>query len=229
MKSIRSAHEYGNTVRMLKLPLILTDVKLYAAAIAQFYYLTKTLEQRLNAEDFKNNAMIQEILSLNLHHSSKGYEADLKQIYDAQNWKDSAEQSLTSATKSYCDIISNANNLQLIAISFILYGALVIGGGKSTQKKVKRIFPSYDHVLFDVSDDMIGMRRDFKACFNKIGSECNELERTKLLKECARFMKLNNTVVLSIRCRPYWCSGVVIGIGAFTALSVAVVCAKMYK
>jgi hypothetical protein len=39
-----------------------------------------------------------------------------------------------------------------LAASFILYGALVIGGGKQTQSKVRKVFPKYDHVLFDVAE-----------------------------------------------------------------------------
>ena len=39
--------------------------------------------------------------------------------------------------------------------SFILYGALVIGGGKQTQAKVKRVFPNCEHVLFDVAEVVV--------------------------------------------------------------------------
>ena len=45
-----------------------------------------------------------------------------------------------------------AEPVSLVAAAFILYGALVVGGGKMTQAKVKKIFPRCDHKLFDVRD-----------------------------------------------------------------------------
>ena len=41
MKAIASGHDRANAVRFLKLPFILTEAKLYAGAIAQFYWLSK--------------------------------------------------------------------------------------------------------------------------------------------------------------------------------------------
>ncbi len=48
--------------------------------------------------------------------------------------------------------------VELVAASFILYGALVIGGGRATQKKVKKVFSSCSHRLFDVAEDMKAKR-----------------------------------------------------------------------
>eukprot|EP01084_Bolivina_argentea_P121191 214784_1 len=203
MKSIKSAHSFGNTIRMLKFPLILTDTKLYAGAIANFYYLTKTLERRLNSIELKEDEMIQEILKLNLHNTSKGYESDLKQLFGKSDWKYCSEKCITNATNKYCNIIQNATVIQLVSVSFILYGALVIGGGKATQKKVKKIFSSCDHVLFDVSDDIRQMRKTFKKCYNNIGKKYCE-SQTEIILQSKRFMEMNNSVIFSIRCLPYW-------------------------
>ena len=47
------------------------------------------------------------------------------------------------------------------------------------------------------------MRKDFKACFNEIGQRHVGLQ-VELVKEAAQFMQLNNTVILSVRCVPFW-------------------------
>jgi len=44
MVSFRSGHSVGNTMRMLKLPLIFLSQELYAGPIAQFYVLSRALE-----------------------------------------------------------------------------------------------------------------------------------------------------------------------------------------
>lgn len=219
MKAIHSSHEWGNKVRMLKLPLILTDTKLYAGAIANFYHLTKTLEQRLVEEQFKDNDMIQSILALDLHDTASRYECDLKQLYGSDDWKEATDAVKTSATEKYCEIINKATAVQLVSAAFILYGALVIGGGKSTQRKVRKVFPSCDHVLFDVSTNMARIRREFRACFNGLGEKYPELQ-DEFVAEAKKFMDLNNTVVLSIRCLPFWWKKAALGaVGVMAAVS----------
>ena len=109
-------------------------------------------------------------------------------------------------------IIKTADATQLTAATFILYGALVIGGGKATQAKVKKIFSAHSHVLFDVAEDMPGIRATFKALYKEIG-DVYPAEREKLVHEAARFMDLNNTVVTSIRCLPIWWWKVALPIG----------------
>ena len=47
MSAIHRSHRLGNTIRMVKLPLIFAEPKLYAGAIAQFFWLTETLEAAL--------------------------------------------------------------------------------------------------------------------------------------------------------------------------------------
>ena len=47
MAAIHSSHRTGNDIRFVKLPLVLTDRRLYAGAIAQFCCLTTALELAL--------------------------------------------------------------------------------------------------------------------------------------------------------------------------------------
>eukprot|EP00613_Pedinella_sp_CCMP2098_P004881 CAMPEP_0171609728 /NCGR_PEP_ID=MMETSP0990-20121206/9646_1 /TAXON_ID=483369 /ORGANISM="non described non described, Strain CCMP2098" /LENGTH=251 /DNA_ID=CAMNT_0012173041 /DNA_START=212 /DNA_END=967 /DNA_ORIENTATION=- len=201
MLEIRGAHTIGNTIRMVKLPLILLDSLCYAGAIGQFYWLTKVLEERLAQVDEKD-PMIVSVRALRLSLTG-GYETDLAQLYGEKDWKLAAERARTPATDKYCRELENATPTQLVAASFILYGALIIGGGKATQKKVRNVFPGYTHALYDVSDDMLSARKAFRECFNDIGKahpgKCQEL-----VAEAGRFMRLNNTVVVSVSVVPTW-------------------------
>ena len=195
MKAIASSHEWGNRVRMLKLPLIFAEERLYAGAIAQFYWLTATLEDALARHD--GHPMVSRVKALGLT-LTPGYAADLAQILGA-GWRDEVARMKTAATASYCDILNAAGPVELVAASFILYGALVVGGGKVTQQKVKKVFPKCDHVLFDVADDMKSARQKFKNTYTAIGKEWPEHFET-LEAQAARYMQLNNAVVLSVQC-----------------------------
>ncbi len=44
--------------------------------------------------------------------------------------------------------------LLLVSASFIIYGALVVGGGRATQARVRNVFPDCEHRLYDVTVDM---------------------------------------------------------------------------
>merc|ERR1711920_6896 len=98
-------------------------------------------------------------------HAVPGYEADLKQLF-GEDWEEKAARARTPATDAYCAILKEAGPVELVAAAFILYGALVVGGGKSTQRKVRKIFPACKHQLFDVAENVAEARKRFKAAFD---------------------------------------------------------------
>eukprot|EP00927_Polykrikos_kofoidii_P080625 TRINITY_DN77523_c0_g1_i1.p1 TRINITY_DN77523_c0_g1~~TRINITY_DN77523_c0_g1_i1.p1 ORF type:complete len:242 (-),score=62.41 TRINITY_DN77523_c0_g1_i1:56-781(-) len=217
MRAINTGHDWGDRMRMVKLPLILTDTLLYAGAISQFYRLTRTLEEML--EKNKDDVLVKRVLGLGLK-LTPGYEADLQQLYGKDAWRSRSEVACTAATKAYCEQLQQADSTDLVAASFILYGALVVGGGKSTQRKVKKVFPACDHVLFDVAEDMLKVKKDFKELFAGIGKDFPE-RKEALCARAAHFMGLNNTVVLSVRCLPFWWWQAVAVTGVIAAVAVA--------
>lgn len=203
MGSIRMGHSLGNSLRMLKLPVILTDTQLYAGAIANFYWLTQTLEDRLQQHEREEaQGLVAEMRRTLTLRAAPGYEADLAELF-GEDWKAQALRARTPATSTYCSVLESAGAVELVAAAFILYGALVVGGGKSTQRKVRKVFPGCEHKLFDLSDNMQELRKQFKETFNGLGSKYPEQENA-LVEQAARFMALNNTVVLSTRCLPFW-------------------------
>ena len=218
LKAIRSGHTWGNNVRLLKLPLLLLEDRLYAGAIAQFYWLTEALESAL--ERLKDEPMVAKVLALGLTPLAPGYAADLRQIY-GEKWREEAAAVRTRATDNYVAILNSTTEaVPIVAASFILYGALVVGGGKSTQLKVRKVLPSCEHVLFDVAPDMKEARSKFKSTFTAVGKEWPE-EFERLASEAARFMDLNNTVVWSVNCwgrrATLWTLGAAGAVGAVLA------------
>ena len=184
MKAIQTGHSFGNRVRMLKLPLIFLEPNLYAEAIAQFYWLSSTLELKL--ADHEAHPMIAKVKALNLC-VTPGYESDLRELFgegashpidlcivaayrlpkhpiiggsslSCTDWRRVAERKRTAATTAYVKILESADAVSLTAAAFILYGALVVGGGKMTQRKVRKVLPGCQHALFDVADDMKSAR-----------------------------------------------------------------------
>lgn len=204
MKAIKQSHSTGNMIRMLKLPLIFTDHRLYAGAIANFYWLTMTLETCLDRSEAQEpGGLVAEVRrGLGGMRLATGYEADLAELL-GEDWQALAARARTRETEAYCVALESAGALELVAATFILYGALVVGGGKSTQRKVRKIFPSCEHQLFDVAENMAAARKQFKAAFDSFG-EAHPEQQEALSREAARFMAMNNTVVISIRCLPYW-------------------------
>lgn len=217
MKAIQSGHSFGNRVRMLKLPLIFLESDLYAGAIAQFYFLTSTLETLL--AKFSDHPMIKRVAELGLC-VTPGYQSDLLQLYGTEEWQKRAESEKTAATAAYVTDLESADPVSLTAAAFILYGALVVGGGKMTQRKVRSVIPRCEHKLFDVADDMKQARMRFKSAFTTIGKEFPE-DFDKLVAEAGRYMALNNTVVLSVRCWGMRATAIALGVAATGAATVA--------
>ena len=222
MIAIQSAHTFGNNIRMVKLPLIFLDDQLYAGAIANFYWLTRAMEEGL--ERLKSDWKVERVRSLQLH-VSPGYEKDLKQLYGKESWLASAKAARTPATEAYVKELEEADATQIVAAAFILYGALVIGGGRATQAKVKKVFPACDHLLFDVSGgSMLEVRTSFRECFNNIGKEVSSEIFDELVRLAAYYMSMNNTVVISIRC-----TSVTALWRPATCLAIAIASAATYK
>ncbi|QDZ21992.1 hypothetical protein HOP50_06g45330 [Chloropicon primus] len=218
MKAIRKGHSVGNTIRMFKLPLVFTEEALYADAIAQFYLVTAKLEEVMGRFE-GSSGMLSRVKELGLR-CAPGYASDLEELNGAA-WRDQAERSMTAATRAYCDVLESSGEVELTAAAFILYGALVVGGGKSTQAKVRKIFPRCSHKLYDVGGDMKALRADYRRTFTDIGKRWPE-HFVRLEEQAARFMALNNTVVVSIRCWGKYCNvaaSVAVALAAGAALA----------
>lgn len=77
----------------------------------------------------------------------------MKELYGAEEWVAKAEAARTSATAAYVAELQTAVPVSLVAAAFIIYGALVVGGGKQTQLKARRQPPSRLARTLDASAD----------------------------------------------------------------------------
>ena len=129
------------------------------------------------------------------------------------DWVSSTNTMKTSATEKYIKDIKDATDVEICSIAFILYGALVVGGGKATQRKAKKVIKSCDHALFDISDNMLQARKDFKETYRLLGEEYSN-NFDDYVNYAQKYMGKNNEVVLSIRCTPTWWTSAVGVIGS---------------
>ena len=65
----------------------------------------------------------------------------MKELYGAEEWVAKAEAARTPATAAYVAELQTAPPVSLVAAAFIIYGALVVGGGKQTQLKARQLPP----------------------------------------------------------------------------------------
>jgi heme oxygenase len=114
MLAIRTSHSFGNRVRMIKLPLILTDAQLYGGAIANFYWLTRALERALEAPAAKEHPILDNVRGLQMQITG-AYESDLKQLFGEKEWEDCAMRARTPATDAYVAVIESADPVRLVA------------------------------------------------------------------------------------------------------------------
>jgi hypothetical protein len=246
MLSIKSGHSLGNTVRMVKvccssffttfmvsihviffplsptwqLPLIFTEADLYAGAIGQFWALSSALETALDKN--KSNDMVCLILSMGLSVTS-GFESDLACLL-GPDWR--KQLVLTEETKEYVELLGQASPARLVSASFIIYGALVVGGGRATQARVRHVFPDCEHLLYDVAIDMKLARKAFKSTFDEIGKTYPD-HFQEIQDASAEFMGHNNSVIFSIPCVGrkvvFWSVAVAVGfLGAVVAFKSSV-------
>ncbi|GMH64664.1 hypothetical protein TrRE_jg6727, partial [Triparma retinervis] len=217
MAAIRGPHDRGNLLGFLKLPLIFTSPHLYAGAISQFYILTSLIESGTLAGA---GPMFDLVMSrMNLQPLSPGYESDLLDLLGPSWSSISLETMEIEATSSYASQLSSADDCSLCAALFVLYGALVVGGGKQTQRKARKVpmLRGCRHKLFDVDEDMMKARARFRSAFDELFEEYPE-EREKLVGETRRWMDMNNRVIFGIECVRGWVKGLMLaGVGAGAA------------
>ena len=105
MGAIDVQHTWGNRVGFVKLPLILTDKRLYGGAIAQFYFLTERLEARLR--EHAAHPLVKHLLDeLDLKPIAPGYEADLAQIFGVDDERTLLQASLPAGEEAMLNPLS---------------------------------------------------------------------------------------------------------------------------
>jgi hypothetical protein len=215
--AMASGQTLAARVRALKLPLALSEPRLYAGAVSQLYFIVQTLESALEWQ--KAEPMVAQVRALGLRVAPEAA-ADLGALL-GEEWLRHATAARTPATAAYCAALARAEPLELVAASFVVYSAVVGAHARGTRERLRHALPGCEHRLFDAgSDDKARARarppllaparrtrrrsradaqvlRQFQHTFTAIGmtwpEQCAQLER-----EAARFVRLNGMVERSI-------------------------------
>jgi hypothetical protein len=138
MDKIKNSHTTGQALRNAAVAAgALSDRENYAELLSLFYVATRAMEMRMdeihesNSESIdslteKKFALLKEVKSLG-YSFCKGYELDLEHLL-GQNWKFKVDEMTTEPAKKYVERLKVANENELVAAAFILWGPLVIGG-----------------------------------------------------------------------------------------------------
>lgn len=244
MDEIKSSHSVGQALRSAALAAgALSDIHSYTELLGQFYVATKALELRideilkseeeemdLNCKD--DSPKSEKLSKLKLVKSlgyrfSGGYESDLTFLL-GENWRSKVKEMTTDPAKEYIQRIQGANEIDLVAAAFILWGPLVIGGGAALKPRVKN---SFGEGATNVFKDVVGTanggrserRRKFIATYDglldgEINDEEEKMHCEAIVKACGEYMSMNNAMMLSVKKSPWWSKYVWAGVVTIFAL-----------
>jgi hypothetical protein len=244
MKSIRSAHFRANRIRaVLTVAGLFTDKNVYTQVLSLFYVLTRELEIKLQAES-KSNEICRKIVALGYHFTDQ-YEQDLEFLYGTPRWKDLVEDLVQKNRKAceYRDKIRNSyHGHELAGVAFVLYGALIIGGGAAAKPRIEKRFGSLAvHIFQDVSgpgrerrsaqfvqtwDSFVDHPSTANATSDPTNTDTIWDDIVQVSKDC---MQLNNDILSSIRQNPWWLYYGIATIGAVTAISMGMIYQKWFR
>ncbi len=242
MKEIKDSHTIGQALRSAALAAgVMSNQDAYAELLGQFYVTTNVLETRMEAYIMKENSNSNgNGIELNNKHASivtqvkslgynfrEGYERDLEYLLGSK-WKHICEEFTTKSGKEYIQRLSNANEIEIAAAAFILWGPLIIGGGAALKPRVKKSFgEGATNVFHDVVGNVNGVgragrRRNFidvyDALLDGFDSEVEKKEIfDSIVKTAGEFMLLNNGMMLEVKKRPWWSKYALTGVVTIAA------------
>ena len=160
---------------------------------------------------------------------SRGYELDLETLL-GPGLQQVLPSMQTSASKDYIAKLkgndTDDDGPVLAAAAFVLWGPLIIGGGRSLESKISKaygkgcthVFQSICELDREAHDEL---KDRFAECFDNLpemGISCEEL-----LENARLFMNMNNKLMLSIKMEPFGLGGC----SQIAALVIAVLCVLM--
>jgi len=218
MKSIRSAHLRANRLRAaLVLAGLFTDKSVYRDVVTVFYFVTKELEKKLDAfslekqnkADEDSADICKKILSLGYRFTPQ-YEEDMEELW-GEEWKAIVDNYIRGvpAARSYVHLIRDemSNGRQLAGAAFVLWGALIIGGGAAAYPRVKALVgPEATHLFEDVTGPGRERRKQvFIRVWESLAArEANETSYKEIVRYTEICMQHNNDIFTSLQRNPWW-------------------------
>lgn len=233
LRAISTGHSIGQKLRgAMFVAGLLTDRKCYAETVVQFYTATEALERQLGttAAAAGGQRVRQELKQLGLKFSD-GYELDLAVLL-GPDWRRKVPELQSNAAKQYVKQITataDDDGPVLAAAAFILWGPLVIGGGKSLQRKIAKAFgDDVTHVFAPIcklpNSEHDALKDLFANCMDGLPGE--GVTADAMVQHAQSFMEMNNALMRSVHFRPYWWSYVMYGA---VAAVVSVLLALLYQ
>jgi len=224
MKSIRTAHFQSNRTRaVLVVAGLFSDVKVYREVLSCFYAVTKVLEEKLQQK--KEEPIVAKLLALGYSFTAP-YEKDMKCLY-GDGWEKEVEAAVqkNSAAAEYRKKVRNmTKSTELAGAVFVLWGALIIGGGAAAMPRIKSLCGAEATNLFN---QVVGPgRNERKVAFVKtwdslaeFGDEAFE-EIVQSSQEC---MQYNNNMLTGMTRNPWWISyGICAAVGLSSVIAMFV-------
>jgi len=203
MGSIRRSHTKGQALRMgLVATGLLSDVNCYTEALTQFYVCTKALDERLKS--CKLDVVVKVRDALRKYAFVEGYEADLQQLLGGEDWESKVQARTNPAALKYCQYLKECDDLELVAAVYVLYGALVIGGGAAMEPRVKKRFGATSLFKNVIGPGRAERKGEFIALYDELLQAEGDERFEKIVLSTAQFMERNNQLMLNMYKRPYW-------------------------
>jgi len=218
MDAIEQQHTIGQQLRGLALGAgLMTDSRCYAELLAQFYLCTREMECRLRDEACGD--LVRQVAAL-AYHFTPDYEADLRHLI-GEDWRARVEFMANVPTQQYMKRIQNANEPELVAAAFILWGPLVIGGGAALKPRVRKAFGAEATHVFE---QVTGVGREkrkkaFISVYDGLCSQGDEALRDEVAIIAGELMQGNNDLMLACQQTPWWSKYAYAGTGMLAAVA----------
>jgi len=193
----KKIHDVSNRLVNLKVAVVVTDVKLWAQVIAEFYYVFRTLEECFDRTD---HPLVRSVDLSACIRRTEGFESDLEFFLGA-DWKNIIKPSAT--TTAYCarlNQITAENPLLLIAYIHSMYLGL-LAGGQMIKRIMRRTLGVKDGEglrIFDfVCDSRIQLKKAFMTSINELPLSRDDKEA--IVKEKVIVFRMNNLIIENIK------------------------------
>lgn len=202
------------------------------------------------------------------YHFTKGYEKDLKYLLfgdehfsDPTKFHHEIQRLTTQESYKYIQMIQHKHphkhkhhgdddhhhddKLKTIAAMIILWGPMIIGGGASLYRRVKKAYGErachvFEPIMLDIQDkhereirrnwfihvvDAIAVNQSFSNEHTHTHKHTHKNKQKNdfdvIVDYCGQFMRANNAIMISVKRRPWWAKYVYAGVVGTLAIGLA--------
>lgn len=229
MRSIRGAHLRANRLRAsLVLAGLFTDRRVYRDVLTAFYVATAETESKLDELAAAGDETCRKILSLGYRFAPQ-YERDLEVLWGnagtggggggdddrakkgGPSWKDRVipnfvadEVPAAGEYRSHIRRMKSGN--EAAGAAFVLWGALIIGGGAAAYPRARSLVGDGAVSVFE---DVVGpgreaRKREFVRVWESLATPEDTASFEEIVASCQKCMQHNNDIFTSLQRNPWW-------------------------